>query len=237
MPVSRASPALSKSQFASCRHCCKKSRTFLNIFSYFLARARLSSDAPEVKHFFAFFIIFFQRARCWLFGKKSRTFFNFFQFFCTPWHEPNGRGAARFGGAATVLRVGLGNGGCGVGTHPGNERGEYSGNCLRLSAAQGCALDNRHGLVCVCAWMKVGRERARVLAVVRPPLPLPRQPLMPRSHSTNSGVLRPVLRSTGTNTELRPNFSRLVVSSHLPLNRPSRSENLAAVRMFFPARV
>ena len=58
-----------------------------------------------------------------------------------------------------------------------------------------------------------------------------------RRNSTNSGVLRPMLRRTGTTTLLRPNFSRLVVSAHLPLNRPSRKANRAAVRILRPALV
>lgn len=58
-----------------------------------------------------------------------------------------------------------------------------------------------------------------------------------RRKSTKSGVLRPTLRSTGTMMVLRPTFSRLVVSIHLPWSRPSRRENLEAVRMFLPQRV
>lgn len=161
MPVNRASPALSKSYFASCRHFCKKSRTFLNIFSYIFAPlALVGRRAGSQASFRIFYHIFFNRVRCWLSEQKSRTFCNFFHIFYIPWIKLHGRGAARFRGKATVLRVGLGNGGGNIGTHPGDELGEHLRNGFRIPAAHGCALDDWHGLVCACVCDMESRQGA-----------------------------------------------------------------------------
>lgn len=161
MPVNRASPALPKSYFASCRYFCKKSRTFLNIFSYiFVPLALVGRRAGSLASFRIFYHIFFNRVRCWLSEQKSRTFCNFFHIFYIPWIKLHGRGAARFRGKATVLRVGLGNCGGNIGTHPGDELGEHLRNGFRIPAAHGCALDDWHGLVCACVCDMESRQGA-----------------------------------------------------------------------------
>lgn len=138
----------------------KAKNCFEHFFHIFLPRWRLSGDALEVKRLFAFYHIFFNRVRCLLSEQKSRTFCNFFHIFYVPWIKLHGRGAARFRGKATVLRVGLGNGGGNIGTHPGDELGEDLRNGFRLPAAHGCALDDWHSLVCACVCDMESRQGA-----------------------------------------------------------------------------
>ena len=139
----------------------KSQELFLNVFFIYFCPVGACRETRWKSSVFSHFLsYFFYRVRCWLSEQKSRTFCNFFHIFYIPWIKLHGRGAARFRGKATVLRVGLGNCGGNIGTHPGDELGEHLRNGFRIPAAHGCALDDWHGLVCACVCDMESRQGA-----------------------------------------------------------------------------